>query len=130
MELTAHGKGVVNITPEQFRAYSQASTENDYVLIDVRQPEEYRAQHIPGAKLLPLMELEERRSEVEGAPERHKIFLCHSGGRSARAAGFFADARGVANVFNLVGGMIGWLERRNATRLPQPQGVRRQGHDR
>ena len=108
MELNAHAKGVVNITPEQLRDYMKAHSEKDFVLIDVRQPEEYRAQHIPGAKLVPLMELEARIDEVEGAPEANKIFLCRSGGRSARAAGFFGEARGLANTFNVVGGMLGW----------------------
>lgn len=108
MELTTHAKGVVNITPDQLRAYMQEHPERDYVLIDVRQPEEYEAQHIPGAKLVPLMELETRVSDVEGSPETHKIFLCRSGGRSARAAGFFAERRGVMNVFNVAGGMMGW----------------------
>ncbi|PKN44899.1 MAG: hypothetical protein CVU63_09700, partial [Deltaproteobacteria bacterium HGW-Deltaproteobacteria-20] len=108
MELSPHGKGVVNITPDQLREYMAAHPESEYVLIDVRQPEEYQAQHIPGAKLMPLMDLEHRVDEVVGTRERNRIFLCRSGGRSARAAGFFAEARGVANVFNVAGGMLGW----------------------
>lgn len=108
MELTPHTKGVVNITPDQLRAYMAEHGETDYVLIDVRQPEEYQAQHIPGAKLMPLMELESRVDEVDRSEERHKIFLCRSGGRSGRAAGYFAEARGLSNVFNVAGGMLGW----------------------
>jgi len=108
MELGSHDRGVVNITPEQLRAFMQSHPEKDFVLVDVRQPEEYQGQHIPGAKLVPLMDLENRLGEVEGAPEALKIFMCRSGGRSGRAAGFFADVRGMSNVFNLAGGMLGW----------------------
>ena len=108
MELSHHDKGVVNITPDQLREYMAAHPESEYVLIDVRQPEEYQAQHIPGAKLMPLMDLEHRIDEVVGTRERNRIFLCRSGARSGRAAGFFAEARGVANVFNVAGGMLGW----------------------
>jgi len=108
MEIPSHDKGVVNITPDDLRAYMSAHAENDYVLIDVRETEEYRAQHIPGAKLMPLSELEGRLDEVDGTKEKHKFFFCRSGNRSGRAAGFFAEARGLDNVFNVAGGMLGW----------------------
>lgn len=108
MDLTPHSRGVVNITPDDLRAYMAKHAEGEYVLIDVRQPEEYQAQHIPGAKLVPLMELESRLEEVEGSKEAFRFFLCRSGGRSGRAAGFFAEARGMSNVFNVAGGMLGW----------------------
>jgi sulfur-carrier protein adenylyltransferase/sulfurtransferase len=108
MELTSHTNGVVNITPDELRAYMAAHAEGEYVLIDVRQPEEYQAQHIPGAKLMPLMDLESRVNEVDSSKEQNRIFLCRSGGRSGRAAGFFAQARGLSNVFNVTGGMLGW----------------------
>jgi len=108
MELTPHANGVVNITPDELRAYMAAHAEGEYVLIDVRQPEEYQAQHIPGAKLMPLMDLENRVNEVDSSKEQNRIFLCRSGGRSGRAAGFFAEARRLSNVFNVTGGMLGW----------------------
>lgn len=108
MELTPHEQGVVNITPDDLRAYVTSRPEGEYVLIDVRQPEEYQAQHIPGAKLMPLMDLESRIDEVDATKEKFRIFLCRSGARSGRAAGFFAQARGLSNVFNVAGGMLGW----------------------
>lgn len=120
MELPAHDKGVVNITPDQLRQYMSSHKENDYVVIDVREVEEYRAQHIPGAKLMPLSELEQRLSEVDTMAEKHKIFFCRSGARSGRAAGFFADARGLRNVFNVAGGILGW----NGHVLPEFPNVR------
>ena len=108
MELTAHEQGVINITPDDLRAYMASHKEDEYVLIDVRQPEEYAAQHVPGSKLIPLMELEGRMEEVDATKEKNRIFFCRSGNRSGRAAGFFAEARGMTNVFNVAGGILGW----------------------
>ena len=38
----------------------------DVIFLDVRQPQEYAAGHLPGAKLLPLGELESRLDELAG----------------------------------------------------------------
>ena len=47
-----------NISPAAFRQYQNDHDEKAYLLVDVRQPEEYEAAHIPGAKLMPLDDLE------------------------------------------------------------------------
>ena len=47
-----------NINPESFRQYQNNHDEKTYLLVDVRQPEEYELVHIPGAKLMPLDDLE------------------------------------------------------------------------
>ena len=44
----------------------------DYVLLDVRQPEEYEAGHLPGARLIPIPELEGRLDEL---PRDHAILV-------------------------------------------------------
>jgi rhodanese-related sulfurtransferase len=36
-----------------------------YTILDVRQPEEYEAGHIPGAKLIPLPDLNDRMGEID-----------------------------------------------------------------
>ena len=56
----------------------------DYVLLDVRQPEEYQAGHIPGAISIPLGELEHRYRELEKS--KKIIALCRSGRRSKGAS--------------------------------------------
>ena len=38
---------------------------DELTILDVRQPGEYKAQHIPGAKLMPLPDLSERIAEVD-----------------------------------------------------------------
>ena len=47
-----------NISPAELRQYQNNHDEKAYLLVDVRQPEEYEVAHIPGAKLMPLDVLE------------------------------------------------------------------------
>lgn len=111
MTLQAHDRGVVNITPQQLQEYVANNPEENYMLIDVRQPSEYSEQHIAGAKLMPLGEVLNDGplcEEVKSTKEPFIIFSCRSGGRSSRAASYFANQLGMPNVFNLKGGMLGW----------------------
>ncbi len=76
-----------------------------FVFIDVRTPEEYAAGHIPGAKLIPLDEIEKRISEI---PRDKQVYLyCRSGRRSAKAAEILAK-HGFANIENVQGGFLAW----------------------
>ena len=73
-------------------------------LVDVRQPDEYDEFHVPGARLIPLMELPERIDEV---PADGIVYvICGSGGRSARAVQFL-NAQGLDTV-NVAGGSKAW----------------------
>ncbi|MGE5221326.1 MAG: rhodanese-like domain-containing protein [Omnitrophica WOR_2 bacterium] len=74
------------------------------VLLDVRQPEEYRQAHISGAKLIPLGELSRRMKELPA--KREIICVCRSGNRSTTAARKLIAAG--YEVSNLKGGMLNW----------------------
>ncbi len=74
------------------------------VLVDVREPFEWREGHAPGAKHIPLSELARRHRELPA--DRHLVTVCRSGNRSARAAAMLA--REGKQVSNLVGGMRAW----------------------
>jgi len=50
----------------QLRSYMSEHGEETYELVDVRQPAEYFKDHIPGARLLPLGELNSRLTELPG----------------------------------------------------------------
>jgi rhodanese-related sulfurtransferase/rubrerythrin len=76
-----------------------------FMLLDVRQPEEYESEHLPGAKLIPLAELGVRLSELD--PEKPTIVYCAIGGRSRVAAQVLAG-KGFREVFNLSGGIKAW----------------------
>ena len=73
-------------------------------LIDVRQPDEYDEFHVPGARLIPLMDIPDRIGEV---PSDSTVYvICGSGGRSARAVQFL-NAHGLDTV-NVSGGSKAW----------------------
>ncbi len=78
-----------------------------YVL-DVREPWEYRAGHLPGAALVPLGDLERRVAEVPR--DRPVLAVCHSGSRSWTAATFLL-ASGYPDVTNVDGGTAAWIEK-------------------
>lgn len=73
-------------------------------IIDVREPGEYAAGHIPGARLIPLREIVERMAELPR--DRELIMVCRSGNRSGTAAEILA-ARGY-QAANMAGGMLAW----------------------
>jgi rhodanese-related sulfurtransferase len=74
------------------------------VVIDVRQPEEYREGHIAGSKLIPLGELNKRMNEL---PKNKEIIcVCASGSRSQSATKFLIGAGYTA--FDMNGGMYMW----------------------
>jgi rhodanese-related sulfurtransferase len=74
------------------------------LVIDVRQPEEYRIGHITGAKLIPLGELKRRMKELP--QNREIVCVCASGNRSGSATRMLVG-EGYQAV-NLKGGMLSW----------------------
>lgn len=103
-EENLHYHGVMDIDPREL-----AKKKDQVVLIDVRQPEEYTGDlgHIPGSQLMVLDTLPEHMNEIPR--NQTVVFVCRSGGRSARAASL-AMEYGLTNVYNLKGGMILWNE--------------------
>ena len=49
----------------QFQAFIDSNSEGDFILLDVRQPTEYENTRIPGSKLIPLPDLNDRLSELD-----------------------------------------------------------------
>jgi adenylyltransferase/sulfurtransferase len=76
----------------------------DLVLVDVRDPQEFASGHLPGARNIPVGELDRRLPELEGGAV---VFVCLSGARSL-AACTTALAAGVAAPATLEGGMRAW----------------------
>lgn len=76
----------------------------DIVVLDVREPEEWEAGHIPGAKHIPLGELTERIKELD--PQKEMVVVCRSGNRSAKACDYLSLIG--RKVMNMTGGMSKW----------------------
>lgn len=74
-------------------------------MLDVREPEEWNAGHIPGATLIPLGQLASRVAEVP--TDREVVVVCRSGNRSAAGRDILLGA-GLASVTSLAGGMNDW----------------------
>jgi adenylyltransferase/sulfurtransferase len=79
----------------------------DYLLLDVREPDEHAKARLEGARLVPLGELPARVGELAGWRERPVVVHCHKGGRSAKACRLLNDA-GFRDVANLAGGIEAW----------------------
>jgi rhodanese-related sulfurtransferase len=83
---------------------AQAMLDEGASLLDVRYEEEYEMEYIPGATLIPLLELRERVGEL-GPDERYVIY-CHSGRRSDVAAMILRQHK--LQGVSLIGGIRDW----------------------
>jgi sulfur-carrier protein adenylyltransferase/sulfurtransferase len=79
-----------------------------FVLIDVREPHEYRICNIPGSKLIPLGEFPQHMGEFK--PEDDIVIHCKSGMRSAKACAVLRQ-NGFQHVRNVVGGILAWSDK-------------------
>jgi len=83
------------------------------VLVDVRQPDEYEAGHVPTARLVPLDAVPDRLDAFTssgtsgGTSNGDVLVICRSGARS-RAACEYLIEEGVAAI-NVAGGTLAWL---------------------
>ena len=81
---------------------------DNFVLIDVREPHEYKIASIPGAKLVPLGEVPKHLDEFDKNADI--VIHCKSGMRSAKACGILKQA-GFQHVRNMKGGITAWSDR-------------------
>ena len=95
---------VTNITAQE--GLQMMEDNPDIILLDVRTEGEYKAEHIPGATLLPVDNLTEQAAEV--IPDKDAVYIvyCRSGNRSATSALMLIDL-GYTKVYDM-GGIIDW----------------------
>jgi rhodanese-related sulfurtransferase len=93
-------KIVKALTEEEFRAgYRKAQ------LIDVREPNEFEAGHVIGARNIPLSQMKMRLKEIR--PDKPVYLYCQSGARSGRAAQLLYR-KGYKDLSHLQGGFKKW----------------------
>lgn len=75
-------------------------------LLDVREPSEWEAVHIPGATLIPLGQLQSRLNELPR--DQEIVVVCRSGNRSVEGRNILLSA-GFEQVTSMAGGMNDWV---------------------
>lgn len=58
-------KTIPTMTADEARRFLAEKHPDEYNLVDVRQPSEYEGDHIPGANLIPMAELKNRKGEID-----------------------------------------------------------------
>ena len=97
-------RGYSILTDQQLR--QQIAASEPMVIVDVREPREFAAGHIPGARLIPYGGAA-RRVLKELDKDDHVVFVCHTGPMGDELARLLV-ANGYRHVANLRGGMRGW----------------------
>ena len=92
------------VSPQQA---AQMQSEQNAVIIDVRENDEWNAGHIDNAIHIPLNDIQNRLKELAKYQNQPVITQCRSGTRSARAADILAKS-GFSNVLNMEGGLNAW----------------------
>lgn len=97
----------MDINVQDLKARMDAGEDN-FVLIDVREPHENEEFNI-GGQLIPLNTVPTAVNDLTEYTDAEVIVYCRSGGRSGMAKQFLQNA-GFKNVRNLLGGMLAWQE--------------------
>ena len=94
----------VNITAEEAKVIMES--EEGYIILDVREQDEFDAGHIPGAILIPYTQIDEKAKDM--LPDKDQLILvyCRSGRRSKIAADSLVEL-GYTNIKEF-GGIIDW----------------------
>ncbi|MEA5446859.1 HesA/MoeB/ThiF family protein [Gammaproteobacteria bacterium AB-CW1] len=99
--------------PGQDIAPNEASQLDDALFLDIREPDEWAAGHIPGAENLPLSRLLEGERPAR-LGERPCVVYCTRGTRGETAARLLAE-EGHPRIHNLLGGLAAWPGPRRQT---------------
>jgi rhodanese-related sulfurtransferase len=79
----------------------------DALMLDVREDNEWAVGHIPNARHIRLGQLSDQIATLEKFKEKPIVVYCRSGNRSATACAVLKKA-GFGNANNLAGGIIAW----------------------
>lgn len=99
-------KGFKNLSNQEFA--NKLEQKDKKVLVDVREPSEHQAGHIPHSVNIPLSQLKNRLNEI---PKDQDVLLyCRSGMRS-KQAGRMLSKHGFRQLSHLQGGISSWTGR-------------------
>jgi rhodanese-related sulfurtransferase len=81
------------------------------IVLDIRNPKEWKTKHIPGSVNIPLNHLQERIDEV---PRDRRIVVHCAGGYRSSIAASILHQYGITNLIEIAGGLAAW----DAAKLP------------
>jgi rhodanese-related sulfurtransferase len=93
------------ITPAEVK--NRLDHGEDFLLLDVREPNEYETAQIEKAMLIPMSELVDKVAVLAAWKDKPIVTYCHKGGRSLRVASWLTE-QGFTNVQSLSGGIDAW----------------------
>ena len=100
------GDGTMYVQINAEEAKKIMDSDEEYIILDTREQDEYDSGHIPGAVLIPYTEIEERAEEMLPDKDKQILVYCRSGRRSKIAAEYLVGL-GYTNVKEF-GGIIDW----------------------
>jgi len=98
-------KPIKEITSREL--YDMQVRGEDIQIIDVREPHEYQIANM-GGELIPLATVSANADKIER--NKKVIVHCKMGGRSAKAIHELEEKFGFTNLYNLKGGILGWID--------------------
>lgn len=101
------GSRVRGIKDVDTNAALQLINHKNAFVLDVREPDEYKAGHLLNAQLIPLGKLNERIGELAKYKDKPVVVVCRSGNRSGTAC-VTLGKQGFTQAYNLTGGMMAW----------------------
>lgn len=105
-QATVHIHTLQQWLPSELKSKMEKNGEVANILvIDVREPREYEAGHIPQAQLLPLRLVPRQGRDLP--TDQEVVLVCRSGRRS-RLAAYILQDMGYTQIYNLTGGMLAW----------------------
>jgi rhodanese-related sulfurtransferase len=99
-------KNIAQISPADAKAMSE---KNGVIFVDVREPDEFKAGHIPGAKSIPRGTVEWMIPKNIADKNASIVIYCEHGSRGALAT-YTILQMGYRNVKNLEGGRAAWMK--------------------
>lgn len=101
--------GMGRISVHELEKQMTGGLDEETLVVDVRDPEEYASGHVPGALNIPLGIISRSVERLKG--KKRLFLICQRGGRSAQACSELSERVGSeVALFNVAGGTSAWME--------------------
>jgi len=98
----------ISVTQLERMLKERENGERDFVLVDVREPNEYEINKIPGSQLIPKGEFLNGNAIGQLPQDKQVVLHCKSGARSAEALAVLKGA-GFSDAVHVGGGVVAWV---------------------